>query len=33
MTDWQNLTEHDAIEAAVAEYGKGPSGIGRILRA
>lgn len=22
MTDWQNLTEHDAIEAAVAEYGK-----------
>ncbi|MQV97042.1 hypothetical protein GHK46_06220 [Sinorhizobium medicae] len=22
MSDWQNLTEHDAIEAAVAEYGK-----------
>ncbi len=22
MTDCQNLTEHDAIEAAVAEYGK-----------
>ncbi|RVI62690.1 hypothetical protein [Sinorhizobium meliloti] len=22
MTDWQNLTEHDAIEAAMAECGK-----------
>ncbi|ARS69721.1 hypothetical protein [Sinorhizobium meliloti] len=24
MTDWQNLTEHDAIEAAIAEQGKDP---------
>ncbi|WP_457813852.1 hypothetical protein [Sinorhizobium meliloti] len=22
MTNWENLTERDAIEAAVAEYGK-----------
>ncbi|WP_164829275.1 hypothetical protein [Sinorhizobium meliloti] len=25
MTDWQDLTEEDAIEAAVAEHGKDPT--------
>jgi hypothetical protein len=25
MTDWQDLTEEDAIEVAVAEHGKNPT--------
>ncbi|MDX0617695.1 hypothetical protein GOC93_29335 [Sinorhizobium medicae] len=25
MTDWRNLTEHDAIKAAMAERGKDPT--------
>ncbi|AEG56185.1 hypothetical protein [Sinorhizobium meliloti] len=25
MTNWQDLTEEDAIEAAVAEHGKNPT--------